>query len=91
MVIEALFNLISGFINLIPFELPDLPQGFQEVLDLIFNGILGSLSLINVFIDLKFWLSVVSVCVLIKNIKHLWNMFIWLLNLIPVVNVTYWS
>lgn len=91
MIIETLFNLISGFINLIPFELPDLPQGFQEVLDLIFNGILGSLSLINVFIDLKFWLSVVSVCVLIKNIKHLWNVFIWLLNLIPGVNVTYWS
>lgn len=91
MIIETLFNLISGFINLIPFELPDLPQGFQEVLDLIFNGILGSLSLINVFIDLKFWLSVVSVCVIIKNIKHLWNMFIWLLNLIPGVHVTYWS
>lgn len=91
MIIELLFNLISNFINLIPFALPDLPQGFQEVLDLVFNGILGSLSLINVFIDLKFWLSIVSVCVLIKNIKHLWNMFIWLLNLIPGVNVTYWS
>lgn len=91
MIIELLFNLISNFINLIPFELPDLPAGFQEVLDLIFDGILGSLSLINVFIDLRFWLSVVSVCVIIKNIKHLWNMFIWLLNLIPGVNVTYWS
>ena len=91
MIIEGLFNLISGFINLIPFSLPVLPNGFQDVLDLIFTGIKGSLGLINIFIDLKFWLSCVSVCVLIKNIKHVWNTFIWLINLIPSVNIGYWN
>lgn len=91
MIIEGLFNLISGIINLIPFELPNLPSGFQDVLDLLFEGIISSLGLINLFIDLKFWLSCVSICLVIRNIKHIWNGFIWLLNLIPSVNIGYWN
>lgn len=91
MIIEAIFDLLSGIINLIPFSLPQLPDSFQSVLDLLFNGIKGSLGLINMFIDLPFWLSCVAMCMLLKNIKHIWNGIIWTLNLIPSVNIGYWN
>lgn len=91
MIIEGLFNLISGIINLIPFELPQLPGQFQSVLDMLFDGITNSLGYLNLFIDLKFWLSCAVAMTIIVNIKHVWNLFIWLLNLIPTVNISYWK
>lgn len=91
MILEGLFKLLSGLINLIPFSLPDMPDGFQNVLDLLFDGITNSLGLINLFIDLKFWLSCVAMCMLLKNIKHVWNGIIWVINLIPGFEVGYWN
>ena len=90
MIIEALFSLISGVINLIPFELPSLPEKFMNVLNFIFTGITNSLGIIDMFIDLRFWLSCAAAMVVIYNIKHIWNGIVWLLNLIPSVNISYW-
>lgn len=83
--------MISGIINLIPFELPQLPGQFQSVLDMLFDGITNSLGYLNLFIDLRFWLSCAVAMTIIVNIKHVWNLFIWLLNLIPTVNISYWK
>lgn len=91
MIIEGLFKLLTGIINLIPFELPSLPDKFMSTLNFIFDGIKGSLGLIDMFIDLKFWLSCAVVMLLIYNIKHIWNGFIFCLNLIPSVNISYWK
>lgn len=91
MIIEGIFNLLSGIINLIPFELPSLPAQFQNGLDYIFDGILSSLGIINIFIDLKFWITCAAAMLVVYNIKHIWNTFIFCLNLIPSVNISYWS
>lgn len=91
MIIEALFNIVITIINLIPFSLPGLPAGFQSVLDLIFNGILSSLGILAIFIDLEFWTNCAILMLLIYNIKHVWNVFIFCLNLIPSVNISYWK
>lgn len=90
MILEGLFNLISGVINLIPFSLPTLPTKFMNVLNFIFNGIISSLGIINMFIDLRFWISCAIAMTLVYNIKKIWNGIIWLLNLIPSVNISYW-
>ena len=90
MILEGLFNLISGVINLIPFELPSLPERFTNVLNLIFNGITSSLGIIDMFIDLHFWITCSVAMLTIYNIKKIWNSIIWLLNLIPSVNISYW-
>lgn len=91
MILEGLFNLISGVINLIPFELPSLPDKFMTVLNFVFTGITDSLGLIDFFIDLKFWLKCAAAMTIIYNIKHIWNGIVWLLNLIPTVNIGYWK
>lgn len=91
MILEALFNLLSGIINLIPFNLPTLPSEVNTTLEFIFNGILGSLGLINIFINLKLWISCAVAMTVIYNIKHVWNGFIWVLNLIPTVQISYWK
>ena len=91
MIIEALFGLLTGIINLIPFSLPGLPDGVQDVIDFIFEGILGSLGLIDMFIDLRLWISLAVALTVIFNIKHIWNLFIFCINLIPSVNVSYWK
>ena len=90
MIIEGLFNLITGVINLIPFSLPSLPEKFMTVLNFVFNGITSSLGIIDMFIDLRFWISCAIAMTLVYNIKKIWNGIIWLLNLIPSVNISYW-
>ncbi len=91
MIIEGIFNLLSGLINLIPFSLPQMPEKFQTVLDMLFDGIKSSLGLINIFIDLKFWISCAVMMTVVFNIKHIWNTFVFCINLIPSVNISYWK
>lgn len=91
MILEALFNLLSGVINLIPFSLPSLPDKFMITLNFVFDGIKGSLGIIDMFINLNFWLACASAMLLIYNIKHIWNGIIWVINLIPTVNISYWK
>lgn len=91
MIIEGLFNLITGIINLIPFELPTMPEQFDNTLTFIFNGITNSLGIINLFIDLKFWITCAIAITIVYNIKHIWNCFVFLLNLIPAVEISYWN
>ena len=91
MIIEALFGLITGIINLIPFELPSLPDQFQTALDFVFDGITSSLGMIDMFIDLRFWLTCAAAMLVIYNIKHIWNGIVFCINLIPSVNVSYWK
>lgn len=91
MIIEGLFNLLTGIINLIPFSLPSLPDKFMNTLNSIYTGINGSLGIINIFIDLRFWLSCAIAMITIYNIKHIWNGFVFCLNLIPSVNISYWK
>ena len=91
MIIELLFNLITGVIKLIPFTLPALPDKFQSVLDMFFDGLDSGFDILCLFIDLKFWLSCAVVMVLIYNIKRIWNFFIYLLNLIPGVQIPRWQ
>ena len=81
MIIEGLFNLISGILNLIPFDLPQLPDKFQTLLTFILDNIKNSIGYLNLFIDLKFWLICAASMTIIINIKHIYNTFIWLLNL----------
>ena len=90
MILELLFGLITGIINLIPFELPDLPDKFQATLDFIFDGMISSLGIIDMFIDLKFWISCAVVMTVVYNIRHIWNGIVFCINLIPSVNVSYW-
>lgn len=91
MIIEAIFKLLTGIINLIPFELPDMPEKFQSVLDMIFSGINSSFGLLNIFIDLRFWISCAVMMTIVYNIKHIWNTFVFCLNLIPSVQISYWK
>lgn len=91
MIIELLFNLITGVINLIPFELPSLPAKFQTVLDMLFDGLDSGFSLLCLFIDLKFWITCAVAMVIIYNIKRIWNFFVYLLNLIPGVQISTWQ
>lgn len=91
MILEALFNLLSGIINLIPFNLPDLPGEVNTTLKFIFDGIVSSLGIINIFINLKLWISCAVAMTVIYNIKHVWNGFVYVLNLIPSVQISYWK
>lgn len=91
MILEGIFNLIAGVINLIPFELPSLPDKFSNVLDLLFTGITNSLGIIDLFIDLRFWISCAVAMTIIYNIKHIWNGIIYVLNFIPSVDIPFWN
>lgn len=91
MILKGLFTLISGVINLIPFSLPSLPDKFMTTLNYIFTNMKSGLSIVSIFIDLQFWLSCAAAMLLIYNIKHIWNTIVWLLNLIPTVDIPFWK
>lgn len=91
MILKGLFNLISGVINLIPFSLPSLPDKFMTTLNYIFTNMKSGLSIISIFIDLDFWLACAAAMLLVYNIKHIWNTIVWLLNLIPTVDIPFWK
>lgn len=91
MIIELIFNLLSGVINLIPFELPSLPDKFNTTLDFIFDGMTNSLSIVNLFLDLRFWITCAIAMTVISEIKLVWNGIVWILNLIPTVQISYWK
>lgn len=91
MILKALFDLIAGVINLIPFSLPQVPEKLQTYLDQIFDGLDTGFQYLGLFIDLPFWFSCAVAVTLVMNIKRIWNFIIWLLNLIPTVNISYWK
>jgi len=91
MILKALFDLIAGVINLIPFELPQVPDKLQSVLNQIFGGLDIGFKYLGLFIDLPFWISCAVAVAIVTNIKKIWNFFIFLLNLIPSVNISYWK
>ena len=91
MILELLFQLITTVINLIPFELPSLPDKFMNVLEFLLTSIISSLEIIAIFIDLNFWLSCAVAMTVIYNIKHIWNLVVYCLNLIPSVNIPFWK
>ena len=53
MIIECLFNLISGIVSLIPFDLPQLPGKFQTLLTFILDNIKNSIGYLNVKVNIK--------------------------------------
>lgn len=91
MILEALFNAITRLLSLIPFNIPALPDNFNTALNFVFNGITSSLGIIDMFINLKFWLTCAGIMLVIYNIKHIWNGIVFCLNLIPSVNISYWK
>ena len=91
MILKGLFGLITGVINLIPFNLPQAPEQVTSILNFIFDGITGSLGIIDMFINLKLWISCAVVLTVVYNIKHIWNTFVFIINLIPSVQVSYWN
>lgn len=91
MIITALFNSIVYLFNLIPFSLPNLPNNFISTLESIFNGITSSFNILAIFINLHFWLICSVVMIILYNIKFIYNLFIFLLNLIPGINIKNWN
>lgn len=91
MIIQGLFNLVKGVINLIPFSIPSFPENFTNLFTQFKNQILSGLNIINAFIDLDFWIKCVILIFTISNAKTIYNIVIWLLNLIPGVEIKPWQ
>lgn len=91
MILQGLFNLIKGVVNLIPFNIPGFPDDFMSLFEQFKQLILNGLNIINSFIDLDFWVKCAILCLTIANIKVIYNIIIWLLNLIPGVEIQPWK
>lgn len=90
MLLNLLLSLISGLIDLIPFEFPELPINFYNIIDTIFDGMISALGIIDIFINLSFWLQCASIMLVAYNIRILYNGAIWVINLIPGVELPRW-
>ena len=90
MLLDFILSLISDLINLIPFEFPELPINFYNIIDTMFDGMISALGIIDIFINLSFWLQCAGIMLLAYNARHLYNGAIWVINLIPGVELPRW-
>lgn len=90
MIIEGIFNLITSLLNSIPFDLPTLPLVFNDGLQMIFDGIIASFNILAIFINIDFWFNCTFFMLTIYNIKFIYNIFVYLINLIPSINLKTW-
>lgn len=91
LIIEKLLTLFFGTINLIPINLPDLPEQFYSLLDMLFDGMINGLGYISIFIDLEFWLQCAAFMLILHESKHIYNAVIWAVNWVPTMDPMSWK
>ena len=89
MIIEALFNLIFGLVNLILTLLPNLPN-FDESLLVDFNTALDTIfdnaSLLGFFFPIDTIKLYIPLVLLVINFEHIYHLSLWVISWIKPHN-----
>lgn len=89
MIIEALFNLIFGLVNLILSMLPSLPN-FDESLLADFNAALDTIfsnaQLLGFFFPIETIKVYIPLVLLVINFEHIYNLALWVITWIKSHN-----
>lgn len=91
MIIENICTLFFDFIGLLPINLPELPEQFYNLLDMLFDGMITGLGYISIFIDLEFWLQCAAFMLILHESRHIYNAVIWVINWVPSMDPMSWK
>lgn len=89
MILEAVFNLVSGLVKLVFgwINLPDLPGSITSVIDELFALISGSVGIIGIFVDLNMVKILLPVLLIVINFDEVWKFTMFILRKIPFLGI----
>lgn len=89
MILEAVFNLISGLVKIVFgwINLPDLPGSITSVIDELFALISGSVGIIGIFVDLNMVKILFPVLLIVINFDEVWKFTMFILRKIPFLGI----
>lgn len=89
MILESVFNLISGLIKIVFgwINLPDLPDSVISIIDELFSLISGSMGIIGIFIDLNMVKILLPVLLIVINFDEVWKFTMFILKKIPFLGI----
>lgn len=89
MIIKGLFELVFGLLNIVfaPVSLPDLPVGFQNVLNQLLGLMTGAVGLFSVFVDFSTVKILIPVVLVIANLDKVWRLIMFVLRKIPFLGI----
>ena len=89
MILEAVFNLVSGLVKLVFgwINLPDLPDSITSVIDELFALISGSVGIIGIFVDLNMVKILLPVLLIVIHFAEVWTFTMFILRKIPFLGI----
>ncbi len=89
MILEAVFNLVSGLIRLVFgwINLPDMPEAVMSVIDELFTILQGSIGLLSVFVDISMVKILLPVLLIVINFEKVWKFTMFILRKIPFLGI----
>lgn len=87
MIIKLLFNLITGIILLIPFNIPQMPSGVSNLLTTYFGYLNSGVTLIGNFVHMDYLRTLVMAALGIEAAIDIYKFVMWVLRKIPMLNV----
>ena len=86
MILESVFNLISGLIKIV-FGWINLPDSVTSIIDELFSLISGSMGIIGIFIDLNMVKILLPVLLIVINFDEVWKFTMFILKKIPFLGI----
>lgn len=89
MIIKGLFELVYNLLSLVltPINIPDLPAGIQTIFDRLLTTLVGSISLLNVFVRSSTLKLLIPAVIVIINVEHIYDGIMWVLKKLPFVGI----
>ena len=89
MIIKGLFELVYTLLSIVlgPIQLPQMPEGIQNVFDELLDVLTGAVGLASVILDFNVVKWLIPVVLVVANFDKVWSMIMFILRKIPFLGI----
>ncbi|MGN1358444.1 MAG: hypothetical protein ACI4WU_03645 [Bacilli bacterium] len=87
MIIKLLLELIMGLINLIPFNIPSLPDNFSSFIEQFKTIIQGGVNFVSTILPYDYIIVLLEIFLGIEAAFHVYKFVMWVIRKIPMANI----
>ena len=89
MIVKGICELVYSLLSIVfsPVQLPQMPEGVQNVFDELLEVLKGSVGLASVFLDFNVIKWLIPVVLVVANFEKVWNMIMFILRKIPFLGI----
>lgn len=89
MIVESLLGVIYWLLdNLLIFEIPKMPAGVQEYMDIAFDYFTGGAAILNNFVPVNYLSGLLGAIIAIEAMVATYRLVMWVLKKIPMASIT---